>query len=151
MNTLNADVEGDGPLVDVLVGLSAHTQQALRNAGRPVPAPVSLRALIDTGAEVTCIDPRLLSQLVAAGLKHVRFVFSHLPAIGAINFAVEYAVSLSVVHQSGNPKNNLVLRNHPVIEQPLGAVGYQALLGRDVLDHCILVYNGPGRSLILGY
>ena len=43
------------------------------------------------------------------------------------------------------------LRNHPEAEQNLAQLGYQALIGRDILDLCLFVANGPGRSFILGY
>lgn len=151
MQSLHASFSSDGPIVDVLVGLGRPALQALRNAGRPIPPPVLVRALVDIGADATCIDPQPIASLVAAGLQHVRFVFTNLPALGPSAFAIEYAVSLTVVHPSGDARKNFALHNHPIIEQRLGAIGYQALLGRDALERCILVYDGPAHTIILGY
>jgi hypothetical protein len=55
------------------------------------------------------------------------------------------------LHPSGNPRSNLVLHSHPVIEQPLGQLGYGLLIGRDVLKRCPLVYDGPSGRLTLAY
>ena len=39
----------------------------------------------------------------------------------------------------------------PVYERALGAIGYQALLGRDVLASCGFFYDGPGKRFTLAY
>ena len=39
----------------------------------------------------------------------------------------------------------------PVIESDLNAQGFQALLGRDVLDQGILIYDGHRRLLTLAF
>lgn len=49
-----------GPMMDVLVAVSAPLHHALQKAGKPVPPPQQARALIDTGASCTCIDPSIL-------------------------------------------------------------------------------------------
>jgi hypothetical protein len=139
-------------LIDVLVGLAAPTIQTLRQAGRPIPPPGAARALLDTGANATCVDPGLLTPLVqASGLMPRRFVLANVPALGGSQWAGEYLLSLIMVHPSGNPRDNGVWRNHPTVEQPLNQLGYQVLLGRDILDACLFLYNGPGRSFVLGY
>jgi hypothetical protein len=58
---------------------------------------------------------------------------------------------MTLVHPSANQRANLVLRSLPVLEQPLNQLGYEALLGRDVLEHCLLVYDGPSRLLTIAY
>jgi len=44
------DLESTGPILDVQLGNSPTGQRALRQHGQAVPAPVSVRALIDTGS-----------------------------------------------------------------------------------------------------
>src|SRR5690348_14131323 len=141
MPTFNVPIGSDGVLLDVLVGLSAPDVQALRNAGRPVPAPLLARALVDTGANVSCIDPRLAAPLTAAGIMPSRLVLANVPALGGVGTAAEYVVTWQVVHPSGNARSNFVLRDHPVVEQALGHLGYEALLGRDGLDQLLHIYN----------
>lgn len=151
MQTLIVPIEPEGVLVNVLVNLSAADLRTLRNAGRPVPTPLSLGALIDTGAEVSCMDAQALAPLVLAGLIPKRYVMANLPAAGGILPAAEYMVSLTIVHPSGNPRANLNLRNQPMLEQSLNQLGYQVLIGRDVLDRCLHVYNGPAKLFTLVY
>jgi hypothetical protein len=150
MQTLNIPIGPEGPLVDVLIGLAATAVQTLRSQGRPVPSPVTARGLIDTGAEVSCADPQLLAPLVSAGLQVGRYVFANAPALGGVN-AAEYFVSLTVVHSSGNARANLVLRNQELVEQPVGQLSYQVLIGRAVLDRTLHVHNGPAQQFTLAY
>ena len=52
-----------GPLVSCAVRASQERVAALRKAGRPVPAPITVQALVDTGASCTCVDPSVLRLL----------------------------------------------------------------------------------------
>jgi hypothetical protein len=151
MDTMSRAIRPEGPILDVFVGLAAHDVRALRHAGRPIPAPVSARALIDTGADVTCIDPGVLNHVIVAGTPPGRFVLTNIPAAGGLTVAPEFAVSLTVTHPSGDPKANLVLRALPVLQQDLNSVDFQVLIGRDVLTRCLFVYDGTGRQFTLCY
>jgi hypothetical protein len=55
MPVLNSQLGPEGPVVNLLVGVSEPAVAALQAANQPVPPPVSVRALIDTGASCTCI------------------------------------------------------------------------------------------------
>ncbi len=151
MNTLNSTLNPAGPLIEVHFGLPAAKVMALRRASRTIPAHVIVRALIDTGADVSCVDKGILAPLVALGLKPNRIVFADLPGAGGVNLAAEFALGILVPHPSGDPKAALQLRSQNVIEQSLGPLGYQALLGRDVLARCMLIYDGPSGTFTLGY
>jgi hypothetical protein len=151
VQTLTGSVSPDGALVDVLIGLAAPDVLLLRRSGRPIPQPVAARALLDSGADASCVEPALLAPLLAAGLALNRLVIANMPATGGMNLAGEYNTSLTVVHPSGNARANLVVRNHPLVEQPLGVLGYQVLLGRDFLDRCALFLDGPSRAFTLAY
>lgn len=151
MHTLNVPIEPEGPVVNVLVGLNAADVRILRMAGRPVPQPLSLRALIDTGAEVSCVDAQAIAPLVLLGVTPVRYVIANLPVAGGLLPAAEYTVSLSIVHPSGKSRANLVLPSQSIVELSLGQLGYQVLIGRDVLDRCLHIYNGPAQHLTLVY
>ena len=135
----------------MLIGLAANVR-GLRHTGQAIPQPVSIQALLDQGAAVTCVDPTVLAPLVSLGLKWSRLVLVNAPsAAGGRAGAFEYLVTLTVVHPSGNVRAHLVLGAQAVLELPLGALGYQALLGRDLLDHCLLVRDGPGQRFTLAY
>lgn len=56
-------LDAAGPVVNAGVSVSAGRRQALVAANEPVPAMQAIRALIDTGASFTSIDPAVLVAL----------------------------------------------------------------------------------------
>jgi hypothetical protein len=151
MNVLQGTIEPEGAIVDVLLGLASSNVQQLRTAGRPVPAPLAARALLDLGADACCVDSSLIAPLVRLGLQQAGYVIANIPAFGSVKPASEYYTNLTLVHPSGAARANFVLRNHLVVEQTLGPLGYQVLIGRDVLDRCLLVYDGLGKRFTVAY
>jgi hypothetical protein len=148
MPVLIAPLQPDGALVDVLVGLSGSSVQSVRAALRPVPSPLTSRALLDTGAEMTCIDVSLVQAL---GLPFAGTTLANLPAHGGLVVTILRDISLTVVHPSGHPRNHLAMRNLKVLEVSLTFLGYQVVIGRDVLAACRFLYNGPGNRFRLAY
>jgi hypothetical protein len=49
-----------GPVVLALVMPSRPRIDALTANNQPTPQPVPIRALVDTGASVTCVDPAVM-------------------------------------------------------------------------------------------
>lgn len=137
-----------GPLVDALVLPSAARQDALKAAGEVLPAPVTIRALIDTGASNTCIDPSVLGTL---GLTPTGQVLCSTPSSGATpHQADQYDIALVIPAGTNQPP--LVRATLPVMESHLlQSQGFHALIGRDVLEGCILTYNGATRLFMLAY
>jgi hypothetical protein len=113
-----------------------------------VPAPVVVRALVDTGAESTCADPSVLAPL---NLPLDTVTFANVPAAGGLVTLPQYDAGITVVHPSGKARFNLVVGDLKVVELSLGWLGYDALLGRDVLNRCALVYHGPRQRFKLAY
>ncbi len=58
--TLN--VTSDGLVVPIMVGVTGQQTAQLLAAGQPVPAPVLMRGIIDTGSDVTAIAAHVLSR-----------------------------------------------------------------------------------------
>src|SRR5262249_18071788 len=125
MPVLRGSLQPEGALVDVLAGWSAADAQKLRLALRPVPPGVSARALLDSGAEITCVDSALIQIL---GVPVGGYLRANLPAHGGMSFFPLYDVSLAVLHPSGNPRDNLSVRNLKVLEISLAPLGYEMLL-----------------------
>jgi hypothetical protein len=148
MPILSGLIDPSGLYLDVRVGLSAVEIRRRRNAGEAIPAPISLRAIIDTGADSTCVDGPSVASL---GLEISGITLANRPALGGLGPVIEYDVSLTLIHPSGDPRKDFVLRAYPVIELPLGSLGFQALIGRDFLSQCQLFYDGPGNSFSLAY
>ncbi len=148
MPTLTGVLEPEGALVTVEISLSRREVQRRRHALQPIPAAVSLRALIDTGSECSCADSRALA-LLTLPLKSIGL--ANLPAAGGLTPTTFHDASLTVVHPSGDARVNLVVGDLPLAEVSLAALGYEALVGRDVLGQCRFLYDGRGGRYRLSY
>lgn len=127
-----------GPLVTLVVAVSGPRQIALRRAGRPVPPPQSAQGLIDTGASCSCLDRSFIEAL---GLEPTGSVLIHTPSTGTQPvWAQQFDVEFSFSFDDHSPPIRVTL---PVLECDFAGHPLQALLGRDLLERAILVYNGP--------
>ncbi len=132
-------VGADGPILDAVVAVSAARAMALDAAGVPMPSPVPIRALVDTGASCTCVDPSVLAALELTPTGSVRI---NTPTTG--NQPVDrdqYDVGLMIpgATRDAHPLLRLTV---PVVATDLLPHGIQALIGRDILAECLLTYNG---------
>jgi hypothetical protein len=135
-----------GPLLDVLVSVSAPRQAALQQAGQAVPRPQVARALLDTGASITAVDPAILDALSLSPTGHTTI---HTPstAAGQPHACETYDIHLMLTH----PAISFYFAALPVIKASLHHQGIYALVGRDVLANCLLVYDGRAGIYILGF
>lgn len=133
-------VSPEGPLIDAFVGVSKERAAALTAAGQPVPQAIQIRALLDTGASCTAIDPTVL---IALGLTPTGSVTVNSPTTGATPHTTDqYDVGFLIPVPTGAPLLNQTL---PVIAANLLAPQkFHSLIGRDILSQCVFVYNGNG-------
>jgi hypothetical protein len=109
---------------------------ALQRAGEAVPPAVEARALIDTGATSTSVNPTIVSQLALAPRGYTSVITSTTGTTPQVMEQYDVALLLRVegtVHY--------LTQALPVIGmRPLPAV--DVLIGRDVLNNCTLIYDG---------
>ena len=148
MPQLRDVIRPDGAFVEVRAGWSQSSGRQLRAALRPVPPATQTQAILDTGAEMTCVDWAIITVL---GLAFGGTTFANLPAHGGLTGAGVFDVSLTIVHPSGNATDNLVIPAMSVLGVSLSPVGYDVLLGRDLLANCRFLYEGPTNQFELGY
>jgi hypothetical protein len=148
MPVLTGQLEADGAFVNIRISLSRPEMMRRRAAGQPIPQPIALRAALDSGAEFTCFNQNLLGPLNLP-LRGVSLV--NAPGLGGLSLAPQHDVGLTILHHSGTAALNLVIPELPILEMPLRTVGCDGVIGRDVLDRCLFVYNGPARTFALGY
>ena len=145
MPHLTAQCARQGPLLDLLIGVSAPRQQALEAAALPVPPPKPIRGLIDTGASCTCVDPSVFAQL---GITPTGMTSIVTPSTGETpHVCNQFDVRIVLVH----PESSIAFNALPVIESRLAHQGFQALIGRDMLSRCLLVYDGKHGAFSLAF
>ncbi len=132
-------LQRQGPYVQVTISIAQSIAEQLLQQGLSLPSPMSGVALIDTGASSTCIDSDIAQQM-------------QLPVVNVVNVASAshassqqnvYPIQIEVV---GLP---ISIETPNAIGAALKAQGLIALIGRDVLQHCILFYNGITGSFTL--
>ena len=114
--------------------------------GLAIPPAVALNLLIDTGASCVVLDQSSIASLnlVPSGVTSM-----HTPSTGTTPYTCnQYDVSLLIPSQKGSPFEIGAL---PILESTFQAQGFDGLLGRDVLQQCVLFYNSPLGGYTLAY
>ena len=137
-----------GPVLSVQIEVPDALASQLQATSQPVPPSVAGLALIDTGATFSAADLETLTNLGVqpAGSANIwgvggRTTQSQFPA--KLSFP---GTPLPAIHFSqiiGAPLSGLRIRGFDV---PL-----VALIGRDILSSCVLIYNGPGAAFSLSF
>jgi predicted aspartyl protease len=128
-----------GPWVQVTLGLAQVMAAQLLQQGKSVPQPISGVGLIDTGASHTCIDD-------AAALRLGLPVTNVVTVASASHAATRQNVYPAQIEIVGLP---FPIAATNAIGAALAVQGFLVLIGRDVLHHCTLFYNGPSGSITL--
>ena len=146
MPHLSLPVGPGGPILDCFIGVSHARAEALKKALRPGPAPIQVRALVDTGASCTSVDPSILKALAIVSTGTVPV---HTPSTtsGQPHVANQFDISVVLNH----PMIARTFMALPVIEAALLHQGIQALIGRDILSVCLLTYDGQSQTFCLGF
>ena len=127
-------LQRSGAVLQVEVSLPTALAAAMQNAGTPIPQPHVGIALIDTGASITSVDDGVL---VGLGLSPTSTRLISTPS--ATN--VEQPVYPCILSFPGTPLPQIPFNE--VVGSQLAGLGCSVLIGRDILRHCLLVYNGP--------
>ena|SRR5579871_2279641 len=143
-----------GARVRIQITLGRADVRHRRQAGMAIPAPVPAIALLDIGAECTCVDPAIIAPLnlpvSSGGLIVTPGGVTGPAALGGASPRVTYEAGLVIPHGS-DPKLNLVIPSLEIEAIPLTQFGIDALIGRDVLANCVLVYDGPAGTVTLAH
>lgn len=146
MPYLSDRIDDNGPSVEILIGVSEPRRELLRRNGFPVPASILVRGQADTGSAVSGISPDVLARL---DLRSVDTLSILTPSTGLTPHVCP-AFHVSIGFSQAGIEH--ILLNAVAIESVFAPEeGIQALLGRDVLQHCLLVYDGKGRTFHLAF
>jgi hypothetical protein len=121
----------------------------LRDNGRPVPPPVSGYLLLDTGASKTCISSAVAQAL---GLTPIGKIKAYGASGEHTNRVVSAQLGIEVEDDRGNPRRIswvIPCQAIPRLEEPYQHIQLAdsplvlvGLLGRDLLRHATVIYDG---------
>jgi predicted aspartyl protease len=134
------NLQANGPVVQVLLTLSPHALDALKRRSLPVPESIKLAALVDTGATITCISASIIEPL---GAQPVRTVRINTPSTHGMECNV-YALQILF-------PGTLVKVPVQAVAAPLQGQNIQVLIGRDILQHGVFVYQGMSDTFTLAF
>jgi hypothetical protein len=148
MPAINLPITALGPLLKVTVGVSHYRAAVLKKKGHQVPPGSQGTFLVDTGASGTCVDAKLLKPL---GIQPTGSVDIQTPSTGKVPHPCsQYDVAILIPGMQ-QAQDGLFIPALAVIETSLSTQGIGGLLGRDVLDCCIFIYNAGLKSFTLAY
>jgi hypothetical protein len=130
-----------GAVVDAFVSVCAPRQKLLRRQGFPVPHPIPIRALLDTGASVSGCTAEVFARLDLKPITQID-LFTPSTKVDAPHQCDLFQVGWSLVAEGG------IHLLTPAI-QVIVAEGFQpveridAIIGRDILARCGFQYWGP--------
>jgi hypothetical protein len=146
MPYLNFPTSPDGPALQILVGVDGNRTTALHQAGSPIPRPLQVRALIDTGSDVTAVAPTILQQVGTPLLRGA----PTLTAGGTVPVRL-FEVSLNVFGPAGAAGPMFVKPTLVVTELAAALPNIEVLIGQDVLAECLFLLDGPRGHFLLGF
>jgi aspartyl protease len=146
MPHLSFPIDPDGLCLTALVGLTEPDTQTILSARKPIPAPIWVRALIDTGCDATALAPDVIRQL---GIAPFHRTMSQ-TASGSV-WVQLYRVSLSVPAPGGAVGPMLTVPDLVVTELTATLPDVDALIGMDVVRQCLIVIDGPGKQFLVSF
>jgi hypothetical protein len=129
--------------VPVLVGLDGQHTSDLVAAGKPVPAPVLVRGLLDSGSNMTAMAPWVAQKLRLASMASASTYTAGGPAAVQL-----FHVSITILPPS-QQSGLITLPSVWVSELPVALPDADVLVGLNVLLQAKLWLDGPARSFSL--
>jgi hypothetical protein len=127
------------PIVDLVVDMTDTESASLTESGRPLPRPVLVPALLDSGARRSVIARDVADELGLENLgpQDIVGVAGSLSVTGTV-----HRVKLTF-HLPGTLPIELDSWTPVIAVEDLSRLGVRMILGRDQLRNCVFIYNGP--------
>lgn len=122
----------DGPVLQIQIGVTLDEMDFASVSGEPVSRPLKIRALIDTGASLTVINPE-----VANRCRLRQTGFQLLSAAGSEGRYPSFSASISFPGSSLRGFDPV-----PVVACKLPRQSIACLIGRDLMARWSLEYDG---------
>ena len=135
-----SDPNDPGPLIDVVVMNSGDVLEAWSANGLDCPKPISMKALLDTGASVTVI-----SKTFAKHCKLLQTGESEVRALGAQHKCGEHAGTITFAGSDLCPAEAIRIRSVDFIREP----HFACLIGRDILRNWKITFEGRSKLVTI--
>ncbi|HZT41975.1 MAG TPA: retroviral-like aspartic protease family protein [Chthonomonadaceae bacterium] len=125
----------DGPLIEVAIGPPMPASQT------PIPATPQILdeiGLVDTGTEITAVSPSVIQRLQIPSLRTAQG-----DAVGGVAAITLYVVSIRLP--------NLFIPALVVSVPQTDFPYFDCLIGRDILNRGILIYDGQNKAFTLDF
>ena len=132
------NLQADGPTVEVQFLIPRQSEEQYRKEGKPLPAPISIRALIDTGA-TNCVVKEDIP--TALGLTPKDVIGINIPSTKN-HRAYRYFMRMII------PSTNITYEGL-FTALPLDGQNISSLIGRDLLAFGLLIYIGNSNQFTL--
>jgi hypothetical protein len=129
----------DGSTLEVEVHVTDRHAKILEDNDKNIPSPQSGKGLIDTGASISAIDVDMLQKLDISPIGATKVSTPSGQATQEL-----YAVKFSFPGKGLPDMTSLNVLGSNLKKQDICA-----LIGRDILRHCLLVYDGTSGSIML--
>jgi Aspartyl protease len=148
MPLVSGKLSGPWAVVDVLLGVSGARAALLRKVNFPVPAPVRVRALLDTGASVSGFAPRAFRELDLAPVSTLSIQTTSTTP-DAPHESDMFDVSLALIaNATPHPFGDVRVMTADCWHAD---EGFEALIGMDILLRCNFQLFGPERQFICAF
>jgi hypothetical protein len=148
MPVIYGDISSDGAVIDITVDVSRPRRRLLEKMNMPVPKPVHVRALIDTGSTTSGFSPRVFTELSIVPVDQVEIYTPSTPA-GSPHKCNLYDVVLSIIaggQANPFPGSRVIEADCWLPTEPI-----EALIGRDILKKCYFQYMGQDERFTLAF
>lgn len=136
-------------MVNAVLTISQARTAALAKAGQQPPSPQQMTALIDTGASCTSVDS---SVIAALNLQPTGTVMVVTPSTGnKPHQTSQYDAALLIPGPTSQSAPLFFPTIAVIAADLLQPQGFHALIGRDILNRCLLTYNGSLGLFTLAY
>lgn len=135
-----------GPLVAVEVGVPAALKQYLSEKDLAIPPAVSGFALVDTGASITAVDDSVFTSL---GIVHIDEIPTNTPHGAGISKVYPANLTFPAMNVSDMPMERVV--GSTLKWKTRDDKEVIMLMGRDLLQYFLFVYNGLSSDVTLCY
>lgn len=128
-----------GPVIEIMLTPSVPFMQVM-GINPTATKVIKLAAMIDTGATGTVISQGFATML---GISPIGTTFINTPSSTNVSC---YQFDMQLIFP-----NNINIPSIVVTEAPLQGQHIQCLIGRDILQHSVLIYTGYDNSFTLSF